>query len=130
MNQKLPIILVAIIIAIFLAIAYLAFFQKRAVAPTNLTDMESPTPSPESFEIEDEILKNALNLYSSKKQAGIDFTNGPCLGNANNDWVVDIAHNPRQEIDDEPNNQCVDFLKNRAKHFIELDPDGNLIRAQ
>ena len=130
MNKKLPVILVVIIIAIFLTVAYLAFFQKRAIAPTNLTGSQQVTPVSQGLQIEDEILKNALNLYAQQKQAGIDLTNGPCLGKATNDWVVDIAHNPRQEIDDKPQNQCAEFREGQARHFIELDLDGNLIRAE
>ncbi len=129
MNKKLPILLVAIIIAIFLAIAYLAFFQKQAVAPTDLSKIvkqSSPSPSPK---VADEILKNALNLYAAKKQAGVDMSQGPCLGKVADDWVLDIAHNPRQPVDDKPPNQCADFREGRVHHFIELDPDGNLTQA-
>ena len=127
MNTKLPIIFVIVVIAIFLIIAYLALFQKQAVAPTDLTRLSKPTPATQSPQVEDKILKNALNLYAQKKQAGVDFSSGPCLGRADNDWVVDIVHNPREPIDDKPQNQCADFREGRAHHFIELDPDGNLI---
>ena len=125
-------ILVIIIIAVFLTFAYLAFFQKKAIAPTNYlpqTQESSPSASPASFSSEDEILKNALNLYIQKKQAGLDFTNGPCLGKIADDWVLDIAHNPRQPIDDRSQNQCPEFLDGSSHHFIELDPSGNLIRS-
>ena len=124
--MKLPVALAAIIIAIFLLVAYLAFFQKKAVAPTDFTvPVNSPqvnVPKPE-----DEALKNALNLYISKKQEGVDFTNGPCLGKIADDWVLDIAHNPRQPVDNKRENQCADYREGRAHHFIELDPNGNLI---
>ena len=130
MNKKLPVILVVFIIAVFLIVAYLFFFQKPSFAPTDLAKTPQPATSNPSYQIEDETLKNALNLYATKKQAGIDLTNGPCLGYAADDWVVDIAHNPRQEIDDKPQNQCAEFRKGQAHHFIELDLDGNLIRAE
>jgi len=124
--MKLPVALAAIIIAIFLLVAYLAFFQKKAVAPTDFTvPVNSPqvnVPKPE-----DEALKNALNLYITKKQEGVDFTNGPCLGKIADDWVLDIAHNPRQPVDNKRENQCADYREGRAHHFIELDPNGNLI---
>ena len=124
--MKLPVALAAIVIAIFLLVAYLAFFQKKAVAPTDFTvPVNSPqvnVPKPE-----DEALKNALNLYITKKQEGVDFTNGPCLGKIADDWVLDIAHNPRQPVDNKRENQCADFREGRAHHFIELDPNGNLI---
>jgi hypothetical protein len=44
--------------------------------------------------------------------------------------VADIAHEPRQPVDDEPANQCARFRNGEAHHFVELDPDGALIRAE
>ncbi len=88
----------------------------------------SSSESPPKTSSQDEAFKNALNLYAKKKQEGIDFTNGPCLGIIAPDWVLDIAHNPRQSVDDKPENQCADFREGRAHHFIELDPDGKLIQ--
>lgn len=74
-------------------------------------------------------LKSALNIFSVKRNSGEDLENGPCLGWVAPDWVADIAHNPRQPQDDKPENQCVDFLEGRAHHFVELDPEGKLIRS-
>lgn len=78
--------------------------------------------------VKDEALKNALNLYVARKQEGVDFANGPCLGGIGPDWVLDIAHSPRQPVDNQPENQCADFRAGRAHHFVELDPDGKLIQ--
>jgi len=36
----------------------------------------------------------------------------------------------RQPVDDDLANQCSTYRSGEAKHFIELDPAGNLIRAQ
>lgn len=70
-------------------------------------------------------------IYSQRREEGQDFTNGPCLSNAlMPDWVADIAHNPRLTKDDLPENQCPAYLEGRADHFVELDPEGNLIRAR
>jgi hypothetical protein len=85
----------------------------------------TPSPSPSA---KDDALKNALNLYAAKKSAGADLSTGPCLGQVAPDWVADIAHNPRQKVDDIAENQCRDFLDGNAHHFVELDPDGKLIR--
>jgi hypothetical protein len=61
----------------------------------------------------------------------MDFSCGPCLSDAlMPDWVLDVAHNPRQAMDDLPSNQCPSFREGRAKHFVELDLEGNLIRAK
>ena len=76
-------------------------------------------------------INQAKHLYNLEKQAGRDFSSGPCLSNALlPGWVLDIAHNPRQPIDDLAENQCMAYREGRALHFVELDVNGNLIRAQ
>jgi hypothetical protein len=78
----------------------------------------------------DMAIDQAKILWRAKFEAGEDLSAGPCLSNAViSDWVADIAHNPRTAIDDQPANQCSAY-PNTAHHFVELDPDGNLIRAQ
>lgn len=78
----------------------------------------------------DTAINQAKFLYRQRKEQGQDFSNGPCLSDAlMPSWVVDIAHNPRQSIDDYPENQCPAYLEGRADHFVELDLEGNLIRA-
>jgi hypothetical protein len=63
-----------------------------------------------------------------------DLNNGPCLLDPDpypdmSNWVCDIAHDPRQDVDNLPENQCSAFREGRAKHFVELDENCNLIRA-
>ena len=52
------------------------------------------------------------------------MTNGPCLGVIKPGWVVDVAHDPRRPVDDDPANQCTGY-----EHFVELDPQGDFIRS-
>lgn len=79
----------------------------------------------------DTAINQAQLVYRDRKMGGEDFSKGPCLSNAlMPNWVLDIAHSPRQPIDDLPQNQCPAYLEGRAKHFVELDLDGNLIRAR
>lgn len=115
---------------ILFAIIYLSSIQDPVIAPTIKEESAAATPIPPSFKGNEDAFKNALNLYIQKKQEGTDMTNGPCLGKVSEDWVLDIAHNPRQPIDDKPQNQCQDFKDGKVKHFIEFDPDGKLIRSQ
>lgn len=61
---------------------------------------------------------------------GIDLALGPCLGAIGPGWVADVAHAPRQRVDDEPKNQCSDFRTGRANHVVELTPEGKVIRAE
>jgi hypothetical protein len=78
----------------------------------------------------DEAIRRAKVLFAHRKAAGADFSNGPCLSEEiMPDWCVDVAHNPRQAVDDFPDNQCRSYREGRVHHFVELDTDGNLIRA-
>ena len=76
-------------------------------------------------------VNQAKYFYQMKRSQGEDLSNGSCISNAlMPDWVADIAHNPRQALDDLPENQCPAYLEGRAHHFVELDLEGNLIRAK
>ena len=73
----------------------------------------------------------AQELYAQQKEEGVDFSKGPCLSeDLMAGWVADIVHNPRQPVDNEPENQCQSYRSGRAFRLVELDPDGNVIRAQ
>ncbi len=72
----------------------------------------------------------ALELYRRAKESGADLSAGPCLAQeAIPGWAVDVAHEPRQPVDDDPANQCASYREGRATHFVELDPEGNVIRV-
>ncbi len=75
--------------------------------------------------------KECINLCESMLKQGMDLSSGPCIGNplnSNFDFVCDIAHNPRKEIDNLSENQCSFFSEGKAKHFVELDEKCSLIR--
>jgi hypothetical protein len=71
----------------------------------------------------------AKQAYTRAKARGVDMSRGPCLGVIKPGWVADVAHDPRQDVDDRPENQCEAYRTGAADHFVELDPDGNLIRS-
>lgn len=76
-------------------------------------------------------IEAASKLYANLKASGMDFSAEPCISQQIiPDWCVDIAHSPRQPVDDLPENQCLTYRDGRVHHFVELDPEGNLIRAQ
>lgn len=59
---------------------------------------------------------------------------GPCLSEdvlskEGETWVCDVAHSPRQDIDNKPQNQCPAYIEGRANHFVEVDTNCKLIRA-
>lgn len=75
----------------------------------------------------DNAISACIDLCKSSKQ---DLSNGPCLSNEIiSDWVCDVAHSPRQALDNQPENQCVSFREGATKHFVEVDVDCNLITA-
>lgn len=79
----------------------------------------------------DTAVNQAQHLYRQEKGKNRDFSNGPCLSDALlPGWVMDIVHNPRLPIDDLTENQCPGFVEGRMKHIVELDLEGNLIRAE
>lgn len=78
----------------------------------------------------DQAIANAKAVYAEKAKVKTDFSSGPCLTNdLMPGWVADTVHNPRQSIDDIPANQCQAYVEGRAKHFVELDLQGNLVRV-
>lgn len=112
-------ILLVLVLTIILLTAYLTLVINNSL-PKGVQKSEVDTA-----------VNQAKHLYRLEKQNGRDFSNGPCLSNALlPGWVLDIAHNPRQSVDDLSQNQCLAYREGRAKHFVELDLDGNLIRAR
>lgn len=80
---------------------------------------------------QDKAVKLAKELYEQEKAKGTDFEEGPCLSNEiMPDWVADIANNPRKKVDNLPENQCSAYLEGKAHHFVELDKNGNFVRAR
>lgn len=75
------------------------------------------------------ISKKALELYQKNKAQNVDLSNGPCLGTIDN-YAIDIAHTPREEVDDKLENQCPDYNNGKLKHFVELTPFGTIIRVK
>src|SRR5206468_12551894 len=54
----------------------------------------------------------AKKAYARTKASGENFAPGPCIAErlpGLGDWGVDIAHDPRQPVDNKPANQCRRF---------------------
>lgn len=70
-----------------------------------------------------------IKLCEEKLNKGADLSRGPCLSNEiTEEWVCDVAHSPRKEIDNQPKNQCKAYQNGTAKHFVEVDTNCNLIK--
>ena len=75
----------------------------------------------------------AKKVFQEENLGPAELAQGPCIAETLpglGDWVVDVAHDPRRAVDDKPQNQCERFRAGDAAHFVELDPQGKLIRAQ
>ena len=86
-----------------------------------------------SQDTRDRAVNDAMAAYRQAKVDGTDLSRGPCIAEqlpGLPDWVADVAHNPRQPVDDQPANQCKRYSDGQAHHFVELDTAGDLIRAQ
>jgi hypothetical protein len=78
---------------------------------------------------DDETIRLAQQAYERAKARGVDMSRGPCLGVIKEGWVADVAHDPRQDVDDDPANQCPEYRSGEVDHFVELDPAGEYIRS-
>ena len=79
---------------------------------------------------DDRTVELAKQAYRRAKESGVHMERGPCLGVIKPGRVADVAHDPRQPIDDDPSNQCTEYRSGEAQHFVELDPEGELIRSR
>jgi hypothetical protein len=94
----------------------------------SLTSMQKTDTPKTEIEI---ATQKAKDLFKEKQKEGIGLLDGPCLSNElMPDWVADIVHDPRQPIDDFPENQCSAISNGTAHHFVELDITGKFVRAQ
>lgn len=72
-----------------------------------------------------------VSLCQLELQRGTDLSNGPCIGNplkADSEWVCDVAHDPREEVDNLQENQCSAFREGKATHFVEVDASCRVIK--
>ena len=111
--------------ALVLAVAVVALGgcgggDDEPTSASDLTDAERAVPE-------------AMTAYVEAFNSGKDLSDGPCIAErlpGLDDWVADIAHDPREDVDDDPANQCQRYRDGEASHFVELTPEGKLIRAE
>ena len=71
-----------------------------------------------------------LKACEAALNGGTDLSAGPCLDAAMPDgWVCDVVHDPREAVDNLPENQCAAYRNGTAQHFVEVVTDCKLIRA-
>lgn len=82
-------------------------------------------------ESDENAVSECINACKGAKAGGRILEHGPCLLNPmpmNPDWVCDVAHEPRTEIDNRIQNQCSAFRAGAAGHFVEVSPDCEFIK--
>lgn len=122
MEQK--ILILGVVIIVIVGVALLTGLFGGGERPASTSEGTGSITS-----LADQAKTKCIQLCQSKLQQGINLAPGPCLSNEIvSDWVCDVAHDPRQEVDNDPANQCPQFGKT-ASHFIEVDPECNFIRS-
>lgn len=70
-------------------------------------------------------IEKCIRLCLDKEE---NLSKGPCLSEEIIEgWVCDVAHDPREDIDDKPENRCKAY-GDTAEHFVEIDPKCRFIR--
>lgn len=95
-----------------------------------IEDKETRKPD-DKISIQDRFAINYCTaLCRQKLNENASISNGPCLSNEiTPDWVCDVAHHPRLDVDNIKENQCSSFTDGRAHHFVEINENCSLIRA-
>ena len=107
---------VAIVVILIAAMVYILFVPKGPY----VTD-------------KDRAVFRCVFLCKSADDQGLLLDDGPCLSSGEtswdiDDWVCDIVNNPREQVDNLPENQCPEYGRT-ASHFVELNPNCIFLRA-
>jgi len=77
--------------------------------------------------------ETCIELCRSAQSAQVDLSDGPCLSDIGpwniTHWVCDVAHSPREAVDDLQENQCAAFWNGSAEFFVEVSPDCKFINS-
>ena len=90
----------------------------------------NPASTPREVLTQQNLIKKAKDIYNLQKSIDGDLSSGPCLGKIEDDWVLDIAHNPRESVDGLAENQCREYSEGKVKHFVELDLNGEITKIK
>ena len=86
----------------------------------------SDTDASSSSTSDRKLVRLAHDAWREAKGRGLKLDDGPCLGIIEDDWVADVAHDPRTPVDDERANQCDEYHSGKAHHFVEVTPTGHV----
>ena len=86
--------------------------------------------NPDQKDTGDTAKTECIDLCNQQLEKRTDLSAGPCLSDPGviaGDWVCDVAHSPRLQVDNQQENQCKAFREGRALHFVEVDETCNII---
>ena len=92
----------------------------------------APAPYGTSLSMERRARGACIIACEELKASGANMSAGPCAANPLKDypsWVCDVAHSPRQQVDDIIGNQCSLYRNGDASYFIEVSPECEFIRS-
>lgn len=77
------------------------------------------------------LIDSCTSMCNDYIESGRSLDVGPCLMDPipDTDWVCDVVHVPRNDMDNSKINQCLAFTEGSATHFIELDTQCKFLRA-
>jgi hypothetical protein len=102
--------------------------EKNQTGDSNVI-VENQTHPGKLKTVQETAIENCLELCLRQKQKNISLENGPCLSEEIiTDWVCDVAHNPRIDLDNKPENQCSSFRDKKTHHFVEADVNCQFIK--
>lgn len=99
---------------------------------------EGGTPAGTEATAEETAVSKCKELCQSALAEGRDLSNGPCLSDDNPEWdvsgwVCDVAHKPRQPVDNQRENQCDEwwegYNKGNPPKFVEVSPECGFIKT-
>ena len=106
---------------------FLLFVAFAAGCTTQTQDGQNQTHVPDYVQM---CLDSCNNTRNAGDTAALEL--GYCLLDRiplEPDWACDVAHSPRQDVDESPNNQCQSYVRGETHHFVEVSPECRLIRA-
>jgi len=125
------IVLVVLAIVLLGSLAFVSkFLERESKITEEMVPQTAQTTQQES--IEETVKQLCIQACMDARSKGQDLSNGPCLLDPvpqYPEWVCDVAHWPRQPIDNLRENQCDAWHAGTAKHFVEVDPNCNFIRS-
>lgn len=113
-------------------IAVLILLAAALVTSGCVSQGAAPSGSTDTDDVTQQAIQACIQVCMDARDAGADLEDGPCLSDSEPDmpegWVCDVAHSPRQAVDNQPANQCPSFGKT-ASHFVEVYPSCEFLRS-